>query len=605
MSFQKTKIARSIGVILAASSCAFSAFAGPVPQPPQEPYCSQSAQEDPLLKFFEITKEQLETILREGKSWECFQGVTSTGSNQCSLTVNGEPLTGQDLCMGFLEEAIHKLDDEVVGKFLGQMESMRVRDAMDLESMEPIGSEGSVPGKEFAKLALADTKKTVSCGEVKGLLKTIIHPYYEDSSEDSFPSGNLRILPSVPTIVKGMCSASGMGQGQGNEMQKNVRGAIAPVNKAFNGEGGSGAAPSPSSGGMGKFASQTQGQSSQTSGTGSSSATGTSTNGNSQNINQSPLTKETKTPPVAPPSPESPSTSAPAKSKPGFFAKIWNGIKKVGHYIISSRIGTGLMLGLAAGLMVTGFGAAPGVIIAAAVLGAGIGLAAGPLTKSSASKALPPPPPIASSPTNSQNPSPTPTTPSPNPPAAPAATTPPGENINLNPNETMKDANATAQSLNQNKPTENDTVPGPDAPAATARNTTQNSRASKTHPRNPGQHSNTHGVPSSPAKSAKAKSPKVPIPIAKSAVEGAVVGGGLGWGLAAAGIISAPVWASAALGVAAGAAVVAAGAAAWNYFKDKPAPAKPVKPQKNQNPGNPPKTQALPKPPTPASYPGA
>ena len=388
------------------------------------------------------------------------------------------------------------------------------------------------------------------------------------------------------------------------QLAQNVSGATSGVAKAFKSPA-NGATPNPSSPqGMGNLSPQAQGQSNSSSPsplispTNSSPAAKTPPTQNSQNTDQLPLLPKTKAPPATPPAP---TTNKPKKSKPGFFAKIWNGIKKVGHYIISSRIGTGLMLGLAAGLMVTGFGAAPGVIIAAAVLGAGIGLAAGPLSKSSASKALPPPPPIASSPTNSQNPNPTPTAPSPNP---SAATTPPEGNINLNTSGTMNKANDIAKQLNQNKPTENDTVSGPAAAAVTARNTTQNSQASKlratAHPKNPGQHSKTSSVPSSPNKSAKAKASKVPIPIAKSAVEGAVIGGSAGWALAAAGIISAPVWASAALGVAAGAAVAAAGVAAWNYFKNKPTPAKPkAKPQKNQNPGNTPKTQALPKPPIP------
>ncbi len=591
MSFQKTKIARFVGVILAASSCVFPAFAGPQPAKSQESYCPQPAQKDPLLKAFKVSGEQLAFLLKQGGESDAFTTATQDGNEKYPIHgLDSRPITGPFYCRAALDlsidsdfNAFQNFFDQCINpekkaqsKGLSQSKQNQINFDAKLGDWESRGGSQKL-GERKAQAALLLMKKPLSCEAVKQSAKNVL-------SEDVYDA---IILPPNP--------ASGMDQGQEKEMQKHVANALSGATNSF-GTKGSGAAPSPSSGGMGNLASQTQGQSSQTSGTGSSGATKTSPNGNPQNTDQLPLLPKTKAPPATPPAP---TTNKPKKSKPGFFAKIWNGIKKVGHYIISSRIGTGLMLGLAAALMVTGFGAAPGVIIAAAVLGAGIGLAAGPLTKSSASKALPPPPPIASSPTNSQNPSPTPTAPSPNP---PAATTPPEGNVNLNTSGTMDKANDIAKQLNQNKPTENDTVPGP--ATVTARNTTQNSQASKTrataHPKNPGQHSKTSSVPSSPNKSAKAKASKVPIPIAKSAVEGAVLGGGLGWGLAAAGIISAPVWASAALGVAAGAAVAAAGVAAWNYFKNKPTPAKPkAKPQKNQNPGNTPKTQALPKPPIP------
>ncbi len=380
------------------------------------------------------------------------------------------------------------------------------------------------------------------------------------------------------------------------QLAKNVAKATGGVRQAFPSKKTATPNPPPSQG-MGNLTPQaTQGQPTSTSGAGSSAATNTSLKANPQNTDELPLLQKTKTPPETPPAP---TTDKPKKSKPGFFAKIWNGIKKVAHYIATSRIATGLLLGAAAALMVTGFGAAPGVIIAAAVLGGGIGLAAGPLANSSPSKTLPPPLPIASSPANSSNPNPAPTTTAPNPPAVP---TPPGGTISLNSGNVMTEANATAKSLNQNKPTEDETGSGlPPSAAVTPRNTNQNSLASnKPIPalKNiPKASSPYHKKPSAPSKKS-VEAPKAGISVTKSAGYGAIVGGSAGLGLAAAGIISSPLWASAAIGVAAGAAVAAAGAAAWNYFKNKPTPAKPkVKPQKNQNAGDAPKTQALPKPP--------
>jgi hypothetical protein len=399
--------------------------------------------------------------------------------------------------------------------------------------------------------------------------------------------------PTSPNKKEQPVPSSGINSQQ---LAQNVSGATSGVSQAFKSSTNE-ATPNPSSPqAMGNLASQTQGQTPQNSGTGSSGATKASPNENPQNSDQRPLLQKTRTPPATPPAPDKPK-----KSKPGFFAKIWNGIKKVGHYIATSRIGTGLLLGAAAALMVTGFGAAPGVIIAAAVLGGGIGLAAGPLANSSPSKALPPPPPIASSTTNSNNPSPAPTTTAPNPPAVP---TPPGGTISLNSGNVMTEANATAKSLNQNKPTEDETGSGlPPSAAVTPRNTNQNSLASNkpvpTHKNIPKASSPYHKKPSAPSKKS-VEAPKAGISVTKSAAYGAIVGGSAGLGLAAAGIISSPLWASAAIGVAAGAAVAAAGVAAWNYFKNKPAPAKPkVKPQKNQNAGDAPKTQALPRPPIP------
>ena len=166
----------------------------------------------------------------------------------------------------------------------------------------------------------------------------------------------------------------------------------------------------------------------------------------------------------------------------------------------------------------------------------------------------------------------------------------------------MDKAKAIANQLNQNKPTEDETGSGlPPSAAVTPRNTNQNSLASNkpipAHKNIPKASSPYHKKPSAPSKKS-VEAPKAGISVTKSAGYGAIVGGSAGLGLAAAGIISSPLWASAAIGVAAGAAVAAAGAAAWNYFKNKPTPAKPkVKPQKNQNAGDAPKTQALPKPP--------
>ncbi len=365
------------------------------------------------------------------------------------------------------------------------------------------------------------------------------------------------------------------------QLAKNVAKATGGVRQAFPSKKTATPNPPPSQG-MGNLTPQaTQGQPTSTSGAGSSAATNTSLKANPQNTDELPLLQKTKTPPETPPAP---TTDKPKKSKPGFFAKIWNGIKKVAHYIATSRIATGLLLGAAAALMVTGFGAAPGVIIAAAVLGGGIGLAAGPLTKSSPSKTLPPPLPIASSPANSSNPNPAPAPTTPSSPA-PAASTPQGGNIVLNAAGTMNRAKDIANQLNQNKSAEDETSLGLPSAAVTPRNNvTQNSLTSEhapAHKKNQKTSSKPSKTPASPSKNVAA--PKTPNSIAKSAGYGAMLGGGLGLGLAAAGIVTAPLWASAAIGVAAGAAVAAAGAAAWNYFKNKPTPPKAATPAKTAN----------------------
>ena len=589
MPFQKTKIARSIGAILVASFFVFPAFADPPSANSQKPYCLQPAQKDAFLKSFKINDEQLKFLLTKGGMWDAFNTATPDGNGKYPISENGWPITGAAYCraalgfsidsdfkafQNFIDKCINP-EKEAQSKGLSQSKQNRIEFDSELGDWESSLQSDSQKLEEIkAQAALSIAKEPLSCETAKKSSESVLGKTVSEAI----------ILPQNP--------ASGLHQSQKKILQGTVGAALKKATNPF-GTNGSGATPVPPSGGMGNLT-QTQGQTPQNSGAGSSGATKASPSENPQNSDQLPLLRKTETPPTTPPAPDKPK-----KSKPGFFAKIWNGIKKVAHYIATSRIGTGLLLGAAAALMVTGFGAAPGVIIAAAVLGAGIGLAAGPLTNSSPSKALPPPPPIASSPTNSNNPSPAPTTPA----QSPSATaTPQGKDTNIDSSRTMDKAKAIANQLNQNKPTEDETGSGlPPSAAVTPRNTNQNSLASNkpipAHKNIPKASSPYHKKPSAPSKKS-VEAPKAGISVTKSAGYGAIVGGSAGLGLAAAGIISSPLWASAAIGVAAGAAVAAAGAAAWNYFKNKPTPAKPkVKPQKNQNAGDAPKTQALPKPP--------
>ncbi len=360
---------------------------------------------------------------------------------------------------------------------------------------------------------------------------------------------------------------SGLTPKQTQALNQNVAGAISQAKGALNSSNNATTpTPTPNTA-MGSLA-QTKGNnptnpSSQT--PGNSGTPTTSPNASPSATPQTPTTQDVQKPITTPPAPEKPQ---PKKSKPGFFAKIWNGIKKVGHYLATSRITTGLLLAGAAALMVTGFGAAPGVIIAAAVLGGGIGLAAGPLSQGGSSKSLPPPAPVASSPNSGNNGAPT--TPQPTPKDTFGEKSP-ANNISANKAKTMGDAQAIANALNQNK--ENDAVtPGAPSAAVTANNKGQ---AKNSTPAPLAQKTSSHKNLSKPHVKAPVKQKK-PAPqqtsYVKDALKGASIGATAGAAIGGAagtffgGFGAGP---GAAIGAVTGAAIGATVAAWRDYSKNK------------------------------------
>ena len=383
---------------------------------------------------------------------------------------------------------------------------------------------------------------------------------------------------------------AGMSSQQKQALNQKVAGATGQVSGAFKSPA-SGGTPTPSSKKMGTIT-QAQGQQgttpatgsnpanpSQTSGTAASAVSGASSKSNAP----SPTTQAVQKPVNPPPAPTKPADK-PKKSKPGFFAKIWNGIKKVGHYIITSRIGTGLILAGAAALMLTGFGAAPGVIIAASVLGAGIGLAAGPLTQGGPSKSLPPPAPLASSPSSSR-PAPASASPQPTPTAPPEALSQTAS-LNANGTSALAKARKGAESFDDKKDS------GVQAgPSAVVRPNKTPFKKSVVADRTPKTSHHSKAAEKNSTKPAKPKnSPPEKTSYIGDMLKGAVVVGAVGAGI---GAIAGP-W-GAAIGAASGAVVGIAIAAGRDYLKNKEASSKAVRPAaqpKNQNPPKPPAWQA-------------
>ncbi len=345
---------------------------------------------------------------------------------------------------------------------------------------------------------------------------------------------------------------SGMGNEGRQALNQKVAGsaAMGSARQAAKSTAAQGTPTPPPTKGMGNLATQTQGQANASGGTPTTPSAPPSS-GKSQTSNQNPFTQDVNKPVAAPPAPKAPSDK-PKKSKPGFFAKLWGGINKVGHYIATSRIATGLLLGLAAGLMVTGFGAAPGLIITAAVLGAGIGLAAGPLSNGGPSKPLQPPAPIASSP-NSEGILAT-TSPQPT----------PKDTFGLNKQKTMAYGNAIGNQLAQNKSDSALSQSGPSA-VVTPNQTPSKKTAGNSKMRKPSIHHKA--APKNHA--AKQEKPKSSLPKKTSYVKDMLKGSaivGVAGGILGAMTGGLP---GAAIGSAAGAVIGAAIAAGRDYLTNK------------------------------------
>jgi hypothetical protein len=280
-----------------------------------------------------------------------------------------------------------------------------------------------------------------------------------------------------------------------------------------------------------------------------------------------------------------PTTSTPdqAKSEPGFFGKIWNGIKSVANDVFSSRITTGILVGLTAGLIITGFGAPLGLIIAASAIGAGIGLLSGPLANTSNAPSQSKPP-LA----DTQTPGPNAQTPAPVPVASPTqplamAQAPKeagaGSKIKSAAAMTMTDASKIAEQLTQNK-SDKDLVVVPLVQPA-AKNSKFHQPSRKRHRRKNTKKASAH-VKSADGDAAahhKVKQPIVtppPSSIWSGTLTGVGVGGSLGGFLgvlgAVASIASLPAWVPVAAGVMVGGAVGAGAVAAWNAWNHYKSP---------------------------------
>jgi hypothetical protein len=258
MKLKKIEIVRAMGIFLIASSSVLSSFAcvafgagvngrvncSPSDDDSKKPYCLQDAQVNGLLKSFKVNKKQLMLIVKKGGAKECFEATNADGTGACQQWASlGVLITGPAQCSELLESSVRQLNDKIIEKY-DKTNALK----------EAVGERRLAFNKRnehanFSKLALAGTKNSISCKEVKSLLQKILatpmpsstvkEPLGERIGEEMNELPPLPVgAPSSKTIVKNMCGGGkpapkGMTSSQKKKLRASVAAAL-PSKGVFN-----------------------------------------------------------------------------------------------------------------------------------------------------------------------------------------------------------------------------------------------------------------------------------------------------------------------------------------------------------------------------------